>query len=103
MTLRYKAVSQYASEDELFTFITQHVSEHKIQGEFFGRELMDSIMYQFQLTDKEARDAIQRWLTKRVNLLFKCQKMVISQKVFIQGLIFNSMHNIHYIIFNCIM
>ena len=65
MTLRYKAVSQYASEDELFTFITQHVSEHKIQGEFFGRELMDSIMYQFQLTDKEARDAIQRWLTKK--------------------------------------
>ena len=65
MTLRYKAVSQYASEDELFTFITQHVSEHKIQGEFFGQELVDSIKYQFQFTDKEARDAIQRWLTKK--------------------------------------
>jgi hypothetical protein len=65
MTLRYKAVSQYASEDELFTFITQHVSEHKIQGEFFGQELIDSIKYQFQFTDKDARNAIQKWLAKK--------------------------------------
>ena len=65
MSLRYKAVSQYSSENELFTFITQLVTEHKIEGDFFIPQLLESIQENFKMSAKDAKDAIKEWVDKK--------------------------------------
>jgi len=65
MSLRYKAVSQYSSENELFTFITQVVTEHRIEGEFFIPQLLDSIQENFKMSATEAKNAITEWMNKK--------------------------------------
>ena len=65
MSLRYKAVSQYSSENELFTFITQLVTEHKIEGDFFIPQLLESIQENFKMSAKDAKDVIKEWVDKK--------------------------------------
>jgi len=71
MTLRYKAVSQYATEDEIFTFITQVVTEYKIQEGEFPQKLMSNIRDEFQLPDNEIQDIIKKWLERKNSSVVK--------------------------------
>jgi len=61
IALRYKAVSQYATEDKIFTFITQYIEKH---GNDFDRHMMDALQEEFDFTRKEAADALSQWVDK---------------------------------------
>ena len=62
MVLRYKAISQYITENEIMTFITQMLTEHKIQGEVLIPMIINSVQEEFQLTEKEAREIVGKRL-----------------------------------------
>ena len=65
LSLRYKAVSQYASEDKIFTFITLLSTKKRlVKGEGFSEEDVSAIQDEFQLSHEEAREAIREWIKK---------------------------------------
>ena len=61
IALRYKAVSQYASEDKIFTFITQTVTEKEKE---IGMEVVEAIQEEFDLSKQEALDIFAEWIDK---------------------------------------
>ena len=61
IALRYKAISQYATEDKVFTFITQFIDKH---GKEFDRHMMEALEEEFDFTRKEAADALTQWVDK---------------------------------------
>jgi len=66
LSLRYLAVSQYTSEDVLFTFLTQYSSQHRLDGEESrANHLIDALQDEFQLERKEAMDAFKSWISKK--------------------------------------
>ena len=62
MVLRYKAVSQYKTESEVATFITQLWTQHKIQGETLIALIITTIQEEFQVTETEAKEFMTKWL-----------------------------------------
>ena len=60
VSLRYKAVSQYATEPVLFSFLTQTALTLEEEGEQV-EELARRLQKEFQLTLKEARNTIDQW------------------------------------------
>ncbi len=66
ISLRYKAVSQYASEDKIFTFITQLVTDSSLDGESYDMNvIIPAIQNEFQFSKKEATNQFAEWLKKR--------------------------------------
>jgi hypothetical protein len=62
LSLRYKAVSQYALENEVFAFITLQSTRLALEeGGPPDAGLLDAIQNEFQFTPKEARDLLARW------------------------------------------
>jgi len=61
IALRYKAVSQYASEDKIFTFITQMVTEKEKDA---GMEIVEAIQEEFDFSKQEALNVFAQWLDK---------------------------------------
>jgi len=66
LSLRYTAVSQYASENNVMQFITQTSMQKRLDGEeLVAKEMIEQLEEQFQFTSKEASDAFKTWLEKR--------------------------------------
>ena len=66
LSLRYKAVSQYASEDKIFTLMTQYATRKELEGEVADpRELMEMIQDEFQFTFEEAKEKFSEWSKHR--------------------------------------
>ena len=65
ISLRFKAVSQYASEDKIFTFITQIATEKSLDGEALDTNIINAIQEEFQLSKREATDVFADWFKKR--------------------------------------
>jgi hypothetical protein len=65
LSLRYKAVSQYASEDQVFSFITQTVTGKKLDGDAPDMGVINAIQNEFQLSKREALNRFSEWLQKR--------------------------------------
>jgi hypothetical protein len=65
LSLRYKAVSQYASEDKLFMFITQLATGLALEGETPTMSILNALQNEFQLSKKEATKAFADWYQKR--------------------------------------
>jgi hypothetical protein len=65
ISLRYKAVSQYASEDKIFSFITQLATEKTLNGENPSIELINAIQTEFQLSKRESVDIMAEWFRKK--------------------------------------
>lgn len=63
ISLRYKAVSQYATEDKIFTFITQWNTQQRI-GEREGT-ILDAVQEEFQFTRKEAIETVADYQRKQ--------------------------------------
>ena len=53
LSLRYKAVSQYASEDKMFSFLTQYTTKKMLEGDATISELIPAIQSEFQLAEPE--------------------------------------------------
>lgn len=65
ISLRYKAVSQYASEDKTFTFLTQFATSRLLDGEAATTELIIALQDEFKLSKKEAVDLVAKWFEQR--------------------------------------
>jgi hypothetical protein len=65
ISLRYKGVSQYATENNVQTFITQLTTNKSLQGEGPDISIVDAIQNEFQFTKKEAVDAYKEWRDKK--------------------------------------
>ena len=65
ISLRYKAVSQYASEDKTFTFLTQFATTKMLDGESATVELITALQNEFQLSKRDAIDIVAEWFEKR--------------------------------------
>jgi hypothetical protein len=61
ISLRYKAVSQYASEDKTFAFLTQLSTKKQLDGEGLIPELISALQDEFTLSKKEAVDLVAKW------------------------------------------
>ena len=65
ISLRYKAVSQYISEDKTFTFLTQYSTSKMLDGESATYELINALQDEFQLSKQEAIEIIAKWFEQR--------------------------------------
>lgn len=59
--LRYKAVSNFATEDKVFTFITQVTTRRLLQGEAQGAEIVEAVEEEFQMSKEEAQLKVADW------------------------------------------
>jgi hypothetical protein len=87
ISLRYKAVSQYATENNVFSFLTQYATSKMLDGESPDTEVINALQNEFQFTKKGG------------HLHSKSQKKANSLKVSILELTSIFMHNIRPIIF----
>lgn len=65
ISLRYKAVSQYASEDKLFSFLTLFTTSRLLDGETATSELITALQDEFRLSKREAVDTVAKWFEQR--------------------------------------
>ena len=65
ISLRFKAVSQYASEDKTFTFLTQFSTNKMLEGEHAPTELISALQNEFQLGKREAIEIIAKWFEQK--------------------------------------
>jgi hypothetical protein len=65
ISLRYKGVSQYATESNVHTFITQLITSKSLQGEAPDAAIVDAIQNEFQFSKKEAVNAYVEWRAKK--------------------------------------
>jgi hypothetical protein len=65
ISLRYKAVSQYATEDKIFSFLTQYTTSKMLEGEVADASVVIALQDEFQLSKQEAIDYYADWFKKR--------------------------------------
>lgn len=65
ISLRYKAVSQYATEDKIFSFLTQYATSKMLEGESPDAEVINALQNEFKFSRREASDAFAEWYKKR--------------------------------------
>jgi hypothetical protein len=65
ISLRYKAVSQYATEDKIFSFLTQYATSKMLEGESPDTEVINALQNEFKFSRREASDAFAEWYKKR--------------------------------------
>lgn len=65
ISLRYKAVSQFAAEDKYFTFLTQLDTKLSLQGEVSALGMIEGLETEFLLPRDNATDIYTSWLTKK--------------------------------------
>jgi hypothetical protein len=65
ISLRYKAVSQYATEDKTFTFLTQYATSKSLDGESPDADVITALQSEFQFSKREAIDTYAEWYRKK--------------------------------------
>ena len=65
LMLRYRAVSNYAVEDKIYSFLTLMVSRTIAKGEAAMPELVVALQKEFQMTEEEAQAKVVNWLRNR--------------------------------------
>jgi len=66
LSLRYKAVSQYASEDKVFTLMTQYATRKELEGEQAEpRQVIEMLQDEFEFTFEEAKTRFTEWSKAR--------------------------------------
>ena len=66
LSLRYKAVSQFVTENEVFAFITLWSTKAQLEeGEAAPDQLLEAIQNEFQFSLKEAKDVFTEWLKQK--------------------------------------
>ena len=65
LMLRYRAVSNYAAEDKVYTFLTLMSSRSMAKGDAAIPELATALQKEFQITEEEAQEKVIYWLRNR--------------------------------------
>jgi len=68
ISFRYKAVSQYASENSIFSFITQYAESKKLAGAELPADIIGKIQDAFQISGLDARSYIAQWFEQKGTL-----------------------------------
>lgn len=63
--LRYKAVSEFAKEDKIHSFISQYVSRKSVSSSSFLKELSQVVVEEFNMDPKDVKKKIEQWVEKR--------------------------------------
>jgi hypothetical protein len=61
LSIRYKAVDQYASEDKKFRFLTQYVTQTTLEGDELDYRMVTALQNEFQLSKEEAKTTVNKW------------------------------------------
>lgn len=62
--LRYKAVSNYAKQDDVYSFLTQVQSRGILKGEGAGPQFIDAVQTEFQFDREYATKVVRDWLAQ---------------------------------------
>ncbi len=65
ISLRYKAISQYVTEDKTFTFLTQYATKKMMEGEEATDEMIDALQNEFQISKKRAKEIVFEWFQNK--------------------------------------
>lgn len=68
LMIRYRAVSNFASEDRIYTFLTLLISRTIAKGEAAMPELVVALEKEFQLSKEEAQSKVAYWLRNRTDI-----------------------------------
>jgi hypothetical protein len=64
LSIRYKAVSQYASENSIFAFLTQYTEAKKLEGLAPTMDILVKLQEEFQMSKADAEKNIEEWLRR---------------------------------------
>jgi hypothetical protein len=65
ISLRYKAVNQFATEDKTFSFLTQYATAKILEGEAAEYEMVGALQNEFQMSKAEATEIVSKWFEQR--------------------------------------
>ena len=68
LSIRYKVVSQYASENSIFAFLTQYAESKKLEGLEPTSDMIHRLQEEFQMSEADARSNINQWLERKGTL-----------------------------------
>lgn len=63
--LKYKAVSQFATEPRVFSFISQYMKRRVLSGDTIPAQMVEDVAREFALTVRESHDLIGKYLQQR--------------------------------------
>jgi hypothetical protein len=64
LSLRYKMVSQYASENSIFAFLTQYAESKKLEGTQQSAGMITRLQEEFLMSELDATTYIEKWYEK---------------------------------------
>jgi len=64
LSLRYKMVSQYASENSIFAFLTQYAESKKLEGTQQSAGMITRLQEEFLMSELDATMYIEKWYEK---------------------------------------
>ncbi len=65
LSVRYKAVNQYATEDKTFSFLTQYATAKALEGESAEYEMIGALQNEFQISKANATEIVAKWFDQR--------------------------------------
>jgi hypothetical protein len=65
LSIRYKAVNQYVTEDKTFSFLTQYATAKILEGETAEYEMINALQNEFQISKSEASEIVTKWFDQR--------------------------------------
>ncbi len=65
LSLRYKAVNQYATENSQFAFLTQYSTSKMLDGETSGPDMVNALQSEFQISRAEATATVSKWFEQQ--------------------------------------
>lgn len=71
LSLRFKGVSNFTTEDRIHSFLTQINRRKLLQGEALTHQLVSMVKEEFQLSEKEARKRVIDWFEKSDDVVIK--------------------------------
>ncbi len=65
LTLRYRAVNNYASEGRIFTFLSQFLTRKDTVGEVLPEDIISQVAREFKLDEEDAEKYVTKWIKNR--------------------------------------
>lgn len=65
ITLRYRAVNNYASEGRIFAFLTQYVTRKDSVGEGLPENIIEQVAKEFKIDNEDAERYVTKWIKNR--------------------------------------
>ena len=69
ITLRYKCVSNFATEDRVFSYITQKINRGVVSGEGINSQLVTDVATEFQISEEEAMKRVADKMQNKDNIV----------------------------------